>query len=473
MQKKIAESSAQHENGLGNPPGRKLFRVPSGQYCGRLVALIQTSPSELKLTCADAPFTSWSSLQTIISDASDSASDAFMDTAGNIHVVYSEQNTQYLVTRKLTFAGGGWTAGPKVTIFNGNQCFDPSIAIEPGGKLWVSWSSFTTPNRFIHVKSSEDAGLNWGSGPSDAGQTLGTASLSAFSKVVIGPNYTFVIYTYGGTGIAMRSIPIAGGSWSTEQFIATGSSGFTEHFDAAIGADGLLAVVFNDTMLRYREFDGINWGAVVTLDTWPQNSPQLLFRDNVPVVIYASAWSGAQKLLKYTERKSGSFTTPQPLDARMKPFDSVILYSQAASSYANVTPEAQNSFTGDIFHPGSSCLVKQTGDAIYLGMDRRFRYAELLLSTLGSGGTVTYSYWDGLHWQAFTPTNGASFLDSSDIKLRLWTDYSELPGTWQKCVVAGITRFWIKIEVVSGYTIGPIGSNLTAISELPIVSFRR
>jgi hypothetical protein len=473
MHKKITESTSMFGAALGSSPGRKLFKIPAGQYCGRLAAIVRSSPSEMKLAFADSPYNAWSDLQLVANDSADDRFDAAMDAEGNIHVVYTELTTLYLVTRKLSFSGGSWTVGPKVTIFNGNPCYTPSIAIETGGKLWVSWSRYIEPYRYIHVKSSVDSGSNWGSGPADAGQALGTATLSAFSKTLIGPNYIHVVYTYGSTGLAIKSLPIAGGSWSAEQFIATGTSGFGEEFDAAVGPDGLLAVIYNDTMLRYREFDGVSWGAIITLVNSVQTSPQLLFRNNIPVAIYADGFSGVQKLVKYVQRLPDGFSAPEILDSRAGLFETVLLYSQSSATCVEVTSAAQSGTTGDVFHPATGALLKNSGDALYLGMDRPFRYAEITLSTSGSGGTVTYSYWEGTHWQAFTPVNGASHLDSADVKLLLWTDYSSLPQDWQKKTVNGESRFWVKIEVLSTYSVGPVGSQISGVSEIQRIIFRR
>jgi hypothetical protein len=473
MQKKIAESSSTFGGALGSSPGRKLFRVPAGQYCGRLAAVIRTSPSEIKLIFADSPYVSWTEPQLVADDAADDKFDATMDSDGHIHVVYTEQTTLYLVTRKLTFSGGDWSVGSKVTIFSGNQCYAPSVTVELGGRLWVSYSRYDDPDRFIHAKSSADGGSTWGSGPADTGDALGSGSLSAFSKIIVGFNTLYVVYTYGSSGLALRSRPLAGENWSEQQFIATGAMGFDEEFDAAVGPDGMLAVVYNDSALRYREFDGVSWGTIITVESTPRTSPQLLFRDGVAVLIYCSSFTGSQKLTHYVRRLPDGFSSPEVLDPRTGLFDTVLLYSQSSATYADLSDAAASGTTGDVSHPATAALIKDSGDALYLGMDRPFRYAELTLSTLGAGGTVTYSYWDGSHWRAFTPVNGASYFDASDVKLLLWTDYANIPHDWQKRTVDGESRFWVKIEVLSPYIVGPVGSQNSAVSAVQRLVFRR
>jgi hypothetical protein len=471
MQKKLISSSA--IDPLGNPSGKKIFKIPSGPYTGRLVTLVQTSPSEIKLMFANSHCSSWSSGLTIVSDASDSHFAAEMDNFGNLFVVYTEQTTLYLVFKKLTFANGSWSIGSKVTIFNGTLCFNPSIALEPSGKIWVSWSRFTSPNKFIHIKSSTDSGASWGTGGNDSGQQLTTGDLSASSKIVLTNTHLHVVAIYGNSKIVMRSLPLSGGSWSDEMTIGTTTISISDEFDVAVGIDGRIAVVYNDTSFRYREFDNVNWGALVTLNQYPVISPQVIFRSNVPVVVFLDVFNGLQKIMKYTERRSGEFSTPVPLDNRARLFEKVLLYNQSASAYVDVTTAAESQGTGDIFHNQSSCLLKDVGDQLYLGMSVPFRYVHVLLSTPGVGGTLVFSYWDGTNFRAFTPSSGSTSFDSSMNKIVLWDDYHSIPSDWQKKGVDTHYLFWIKVEVSSAYNTGPVGTQITGISEISTIILRR
>ncbi|MFH1374629.1 MAG: hypothetical protein ABII79_12615 [bacterium] len=469
MQKEVTQTTG--SSPLGLAPGRKLLQVSSGQYAGRLVAILQTAAGEIKYSYADRPYNSWSSLTTIATDATDQPCDCIMDGNGHVHVVYSESSTEYLVTRKLTFSGGSWNVGSKVTVYNGNTSRYPSLDIESGGKLWVSWTH-NGGVQYIHVKSSTDAGATWGSGPSDAGDVLTSGASSAYTKVLVGPGDIFVVYANGGIYLSVRSRPISGGSWTSETNIATGTS-FDHHFDAAFSTDGSLGVAYDHGQLKYREYDGSNWGAIITLDSDGGDYPQLLFNDNVPAVLYLSSLASDQITIKYTTRSTGSFSTPTILDTRAQPFDSVTLYDASAAVYDDLTDVAGDGTTADVFHSSSSVLVGDGGDVIYLGMDQKFRYVKFLLSTAGSGGTVVYSYWDGSHWQVFTPAGGNFALDSTDRDLLLWADYDSMPDDWQKHLVDGQSRFWVKIEVVSSFTTGPVGSQITAASDLQAFIVRR
>ncbi len=471
MQKKITESTAAWPIGL--PPSQKLMKVTSGQYAGRQLAIIQTASGDIRYSQADRPYTSWSAPVTIVTDAADEPCDCLMDTNGNVHLVYCEATTRYLVTRKLTFSGGSWLAGSKVYIYNVNESYNPSIAIENNGKLWVSWSRKTGADFYLHVKSSNDAGATWGTGGSDAGDILTGAVSSLYSKIVVGLNDIFVVYSHAGSTLSVRSQPKAGGSWTTATDLASAPGNVDQHFDAAVSDSGLIAVVYDQSALKYREYDGTVWGPVVDLDSAEGISPQLLFNDNVPVVVYLSMYAAGQNRLMYTSRETGSFSSPVPLDEGASTIDEVLVYDTVSSTYNDLTTAASDATTADLYHASSGVLLKLQGDAVYLGKNQRFRFLRILLSTIGSGGQVTYSYWNGANWIAFTPAGGSYNFDSSDKELLLWNDYSATPEDWQKDALGAADYYWIKIQVSGDFTTGPVGSRITTISNIGSVITRR
>lgn len=470
MLKKLTDTTA--TIGLGHAYQSKLFRVSQGTYAGRLVALFQTSPTEIKLTWSDNPATSWSSLQTVASDAADYSFDARMNAAGDIYMVYSEQTTIYAVTRKLTFSGGTWSVGSKVTIYNGHQCYNPSLAIETGGKLWVTYGRYASPYRYIMVKSSSDDGATWGSGPADIGDELDGPEQFIWSRLIIDSNSIHVISAAQDTHLAIRSQLLTGGGWSSSYNIATGN-GFTSSFDVALGADGRMGVVFDDDQMYYREFDGSNWGALITLDSVSGVSPQLLFNYNIPIVVFGQNFAFSQTIMNYTDRKSGSFSAPKILDNRSKTFDSLLLYDASSDTYEDLTAQAESWNTADVYHSGSSAFLKDSGDMVFLGMVNTFHLARVILSTLGSGGTVIYSYWDGANWQAFTPANGNSDLSATEVDLLFWIDYAAIPTDWQKRIVNSQSLYWLKIEVSSTFATAPVGTQISAVPDNSAIIFRR
>jgi len=470
MQTKITESTAQ--NILGRAPGKVLLKIPSGEFAGRSAALIQTSDGTIELFYADAPYSDWSAPIEIANDAIDETFSAAIDLSGNIHIVYTETSTEDLVSKKLSFVSGDWTVGSKVTVFDGSPSYFPTVGIEPSGLIWVTYTRINGGLYYIFVKSSNDDGASWGTGPTDAGTALSTGFTSAFSKLVIGPNEIYAIYSGSGSDLYFTKRAISGGSWSSAAIISSTGT-FDSHFDIAVNTEGLLGVVYDNDQLRYREYDGINWGAVATIDSDGGIFPQINFFGNVPVIVYLHQFDSGQIEIKQTTKQTGMFSTPIVLDSRAKIFDNVTLYDSVSNSFADLTSESSSAPASDIIHPSSSVLVEEAGDSIYLGMQKKFRYLRLLLSTAGVGGSVNYSYWDGNVWKAFVPQGGNFNLDSSDRELILWSDFDSVPADWQQTPVDNVVRYWVRIKVDTAFTTPPVGSQITALSELLALSVRR
>ncbi len=470
MQEKILDTTAVY--GLGYPTERMLLKVESGQYSGRLIAILQTAAGELKYTYADYPYSSWSTPLTIATDASDLPYDCVMDEDFNIYVAYSETSTDYLVSRKLYFSNGIWSISTKVTIYNGDTSYYPSLAIEDTGKIWVGWAKKTGGIRKFQVKSSSDGGATWGSGPSDIGTELTAGASSLYVKLIIDNNHIHAVYAEATVKISIRSLPLSGGSWSTEYVISSGSS-LEEHFDLALASDMRLGIVWCDQSIKYSEYNGDSWSVIYTVDADNGIYPQLSFSGNIPMVIYLSEFANDQKILKYSARQSGVFSNPAVLDGRAKQFDVVVLYELTSSTYEDLTSESSSAATGDIIHSVSSSLVESSGDIFYLGMDEKFRHLNILMSTAGSGGVVSYSYWDGNNWNAFTPSGSSYNFDSTDKDLLLWDDFNNIPQDWQKRIVNNENHFWLKIEVTSTFSTAPVGSQITAISNINALILRR
>jgi hypothetical protein len=470
MHKNISDTTATYALGIATE--RKLLRVPAGPQAGRRVAVVLTAAGGLKLAWSDTPRAAWSTPITVASDAADQPFDAVMDSNGNIHIAYTETSTGYLVTRKLTLSDGTWLVGDKVTVFNGGQARYPSLAMEKQGRLWVAWTNVNGSAHRALVKSSLNSGSSWGTGSSDSGDVLTEEASSAFAKLVVGPAVLHAICTSGGNIIEHRLKPPAGNEWSSAFTIASGE-GFDHHFDAGVAADGLLGVVFNNSGLKYREYDGYAWGAVVSLDSNGGECPQLTFNGSVPVVVYLCPQDDHEARLKYTTRQDSRFSAPAALDKRAKPFDKILLFSAVQASYADVTSAGAASDTADVYHPATGVMVKDESDLIYVGMAEPFRFLRLRLSTSGSGGNVAYGYWEGANWRTFTPLDGCFALDESDRDLRLWENYDDIPRDWQKSYIEGELRFWLRLRVSAPFTVGPVGSQLTAISDLQAVSVGR
>lgn len=470
MLKKIGQTTA--TLGISTAASKKLFTITSGEHSGRVLAIYMTAPNELVFSYADPPFKVWSTPTVVTGAAADLAFDAVMDSGGNVYVSYIENSSYSLAVQKLTFSSGQWSVGGVVGIYNGTGSFQPSITVDVNGRLWVCWAHLNTGTFDLRVKTSDDGGATWGSGPADPGETIKGDMAMCYPRIVVTSVKVFVVFTYDGNAIGAMSKTLGGTQWSSEFTIATGLA-LDDHFDAAVSGSGLLGVAFDDGQLCYREFNGESWGSIAVLDESEAKYPQVWFTANVPLVTYIAELATGQHILKLTHRRSGTFSTPELLEQRANVLNSLVLYHNSSASYADLTAAAASAEEADVYHPSSGLLVKSAGDAVFLGMDWPFRFIRILLSTPGSAGGVGYRYFDGSGWAGFSPAGGDYPLDNADKSLLLWDDVYSIPVDWQKCIVNGVSRYWVKIEVISDYVTGPIGSRFSTAANIQAFSCRR
>lgn len=466
MQDHLTNSSAAYKAGIS--PGKRIFKVASGQYAGRMVILMQISSSEIKLSNADYPYTEWSELANIVNASADYPFDAVMDDDGNIFLVYTLGSNNDLVFLKLTFAYGVWSTGSMHTIYNGDDNYFPSIIIQPPARLWVSWSRHSSGQYYINAKHSDDWGENWGTGPSSYGYELSSGASSAYSKLIMLGSYIYAIYTLGGTKLSYRRKHTNVSTWDDEIDISTGT-GYDHNFDAAVSDDSRLGVVFDDSKVRYREFDGDKWSGIADVDDDGGDFPQIRYFNNCPYITYLSSFGSGQKRLVYSRRLGQTFSDPENLDQRKSTFEKVLCYNSVVAGYSDLTTAAGDSTAGDVYHPDSSVLFKEDGDVLYLGMSGKYHYLKIILSTAGSGGEVSWQYYNGRDWISFEPQGGSYNFNSLDKELLLWDDYSSIPPDWQKYTIENSNLFWVRIVVASSFDTGPVGTQITALSNVEAI----
>jgi len=460
MQNHLTNSSALYRTGIS--PNRRLLKVPSGPYAGRMAVLVQTSPTEIKLSRSDYPYTYWTVPTLMISDTADYPFDAVMDTEGNIYAAYTLNSNNDLAVRKLTFSSGVWSAGALNTLYNGDDNYYPSINIEPSGRLWVSWSRLSSGQYYINVKYSTDGGVNWSGGPTSYGTALSAGAASAYSKIVVSDPYLYAFYSLGGTKLALRAKHSSASLWDDELELASGSA-LDHDFDAAGSVDGRIGVVFDDNRIRFREFDGNIWGALIDIDAAAGSFPQLKYFNNSPYIVYLTSYGAGQSKMMYSCRLTDNFESPAILDSVKNALSKVFCYRAANGNYKDLTTAAADATAGDIYHADSGVVFKDSGDALYLGLDRKYNYLKIILSAVGAGGMISWQYFNGEVWIGFVPSGGIYHFTSADKELLLWDDYSSLPGDWQKSNLNGAEKFWLKVAVTSPFSTGPIGTQITCI----------
>jgi len=466
MQKLIDTVSSYYATGI--QPQAKLFKITSGQYLDRVIAIYPKTPNQLVYVWSDPPYESWSDPVQIVNNCADYPCSAYMDSNGNIYLVYTQQTTLALLELKMTFSSSSWSIGTVNIVCNAGQNYYPSITKDSINRLWISWTYYdpVAERYFVHVKSSTNDGSTWGSGPSDPGTALTNGTASCYSQLIFQSPYIHCFYSDDSTLLAYRSFELSGSAWSSQQTVYSGST-INDNFHADLSSDHKIGIVFPGTSsLLYKEFDGSNWSGVFTVENSLPVSPTVNFFDTQPFVFWAKNIGTGQNQIFYSYKEDTSFVTPTSFEKGQKPFDKVFCYDDSATNkYADRTTEAGNSTPADVYHPTSNGLVKDVGDAFYMGMDQKFNLTKIILSTGGVTGQVSWQYWNGQSWTNFTPYSGAYHLDSQDKMVILWGDLNSVPSDWQQCIVNNVTKFWVRILVTTSFTTAPVGTQITAVPE--------
>jgi len=340
--------------------------------------------------------------------------------------------------------------------------------IQPSTRIWVSWSRFSSGQYYVHAKSSDNDGATWGSGPSDDGYNLFSGASSAYSKIIMMASYIYVVYTLSGTKISYRNKHTSAALFNDEVDIATGT-GFDHNFDVAASGDSRLGIVFDNGKISFREFDGNTWGGLQDIDENGGEFPQLNYFNNIPYIVYLSDFRNNQKKILYSRKPGSVFLTPSIFDGGKTTYNKVLCYNSVVANYSDLTTAAADNTAGDVYHPDSNAVFSETGDALYVGLEDKFHYMKIILSTAGSGGGVSWQYYNGTEWISFTPTGGNYNFDSLDKELLLWNDYSSIPVDWQKKRIENSELFWIRIVVSSPFTTDPVGSQFSSISNVKAI----
>ena len=466
MEKLIDNITSYYATGI--PTQAKTFKIPSGQYKNRAVLIYPQDANTIVYSWADPPYQTWSDPVDIITNSADYPFSGFMDSNGNLYLVYTVLNTLDLAFLKLNFSLGEWTLGTVYTVCNQEDNYYPSILKDGVDRLWVCWSWYDsqTGRYSVHAKSSTNNGETWGTGPADPGTILTSGSTSCFSQLKFLSPYIFCFYTDDGTKLAYRKIEISAAVWDAEEILHSGSE-INDNFHADCSEDNRLGIVFPGlSSLLYREFNGQIWSGVYTVDTVSPITPALRFFQRTPFIFFGKNMGEGQNQLLFSYLKDGQFLDPVSLVKGAQILDKVFCYDDSASEkYYERTQESSDTTPADIFHPASNCLVKDTDDCLFLGLDFKFNFLRIILSAPGAGGEVNWFYWDGEDWSEFVPESGSYHLDSQDSSIILWKDLLSCPSDWQQNTIEGVKKFWIKIKVESAFTTAPVGSQITAVPE--------
>ena len=137
-------------------------------------------------------------------------------------------------------------------------------------------------------------------------------------------------------------------------------------------------------------------------------------------------------------------------------FDTVFAFD-GSSTYTNITLEMQSP-------AGTSATVlADTNDVLYLGDANRFDMAIFDVDTAGSLGALTWEYYTGSTWAAFTPLSATYYTDpddSPDTAYDFSKDGAEIfPAArlsdWATTAVNSVTKYWIRCTSAASVSTAP------------------
>lgn len=122
------------------------------------------------------------------------------------------------------------------------------------------------------------------------------------------------------------------------------------------------------------------------------------------------------------------------------PWNYVIHYSTASSSYTDITADVNSDTTVvDVFDSNT--------DAIYLCSDKKFRMIDIKLDSYAIGNTYKIQYYNGSTWVDYLMQNSTTF----DLEVVS----GDVPRGWEECeVVGGDNGYWCRIIPIALGTTG-------------------
>ena len=427
--------------------------------------LYASTPNNITLAVADFPYLEFSSPIDIITDAADTPFDATIDSDGNILLTYIGVTAGDLRFVRLDFAGGSWSAGTPITVYSSDECSYPHIFKFSTGTLWLTFTRYSSGAYYLSAKASGDNGDTW-SPESDPGKTLTSGNSQQVYGLMVESGLTsYVFYSEGGSKIAYRSLPDSVVLWNSEVVLAT-EGGYDEQINAAVAADGRIGLTYiSSSGLKFREYSGSAWSGENSLESGSVFWPEVKYQDGEAYVIYACETASGLLESRYVRTQDGQFGSAVVLDDRRSALSAVLVYSSSAGSYEDKTVEAASDDSADVIHSVSGALLSLTDDAVYIGLDQPFNFVHINLATTGSGGQVSWKYFDGQVWQTFSPSGGDWHFSASSRDVLLWDDYQSIPSDWQKNTISGGSRYWIAIVTTTSFSTAPVGTRLTAIAN--------
>ncbi|MFA5406737.1 MAG: hypothetical protein WC307_05260 [Candidatus Nanoarchaeia archaeon] len=125
-------------------------------------------------------------------------------------------------------------------------------------------------------------------------------------------------------------------------------------------------------------------------------------------------------------------------------------WSSDGATYTDVSSELNTEYSS----PHTVFPTGVISDEFYLGCAYKFSKFRVFMSTVGTDGTVTASYYNGTSWTSLTLTDGTTgFRSSGEVSFTLHADFS-------LATVNNVESYYVKFTVGTGYTVNPVVTSI-------------
>jgi len=169
-----------------------------------------------------------------------------VDPSGHLHVVWQDLtpgNYEIYYTRSAD-GGATWTDSRRLSWTSGTS-YNPSLAVDPSGNLYVAWMDTAPGNWEVYFKKSTDGGTTW-TPSSRLTWTFGNSEWVAIAADSPGNIHLAWQHNVGSNDeIHYRKSTDGGAAWTTSRRL-TWTSGYSNMPAMAIDSSGHLHVVWWD-----------------------------------------------------------------------------------------------------------------------------------------------------------------------------------------------------------------------------------
>ncbi len=394
-----------------------------------------------------------------------------------LYVVYATNKDAAGSSNDVTFAkllynasARDWSLERRSTVWDSGTsdgAFNCALARDDQN-LWCAFRYLNSSGYAIRVRYSSDDGLTWQTALASA-ETPGPNADETAAFALTQDRLALIIYRQDTKfDWRWRSHLDPPTDWQPVQTIYTvtsplpSKSGYSVLVDEGQG----IHLLFAQHGIKHMVYKNGAWAATPTLLTSTGSTPSLS-TDGQDLWAYWQNTVGDNMHELLTQRFNSSTGAWDPARYRLNhPSEqfatAAFCYSSATNSYTDVTVGAANTSSSDVRHATTLRLVRDAEDAFYFGAAVPFTYLRFYLSTSGSGGTVSWEYWNGAGWAAISPASGP-YAFTKTASIRLWPSLDAYPGDWTRVSVNGSSAlYFIRARATASQSTAPVGRQVSS-----------